>query len=128
MSDAQNYSESIAGEIENLEIVSQGPDADGYEDALRELELFGRDEDPIGLWMTETPLDFSVRVDTRGRDHGYSVVILRTTGGPRCEIVYDSHDGYNVEVLTWWGSDFGRVRLTAPYFVEMLEQLVGALV
>lgn len=128
--EAQKYSETIAQEVNNLETVAKGPDADGYEDALAALEMDDRDEldgDPVGLWMTETPLDFSVRVDTRGPGHGYSIVLLRTTGGPHCEIRHDSNDGENVEIVTWWASDFGRVRVTAPNLLEMMRQLVGAL-
>mgnify|MGYP003349551019 CR=1 FL=1 len=121
---AQEYAETIAAEMRNLETVLSGSDAEGYAEALAALGMNDRQEaegDWFGLWATETALDLSVRVDTRGREYGTTVIVLRTVGGPRCEIVWDSHDASNVEVLCWWSSEIGRVRLTLPNFSARLE-------
>lgn len=124
--DAQNYAELISQEVSALETVLRGPNAEGYAEALARLEMTDREDaegDYFGLWATETLLDVSVRVDLRGSDYGTTIILLRTVGGPRCEIVRDSHDGDAVEVLSWSGSEMGRVRLTVPDFVAKLEDL-----
>lgn len=124
--EAQQYAETISEEVSSLEIVLRGDEADGYADALSRLEMTDREDaegDYFGLWATETLLDVSVRVDLRGSDYGTTIVMLRTVGGPRCEIIRDSHDGDAVEVLSWSGSEMGRVRLTVPNFVAKLEDL-----
>lgn len=123
--EAQKYAENIADEVRNLEIALSG--GDDARDAIAALEMTDRDDyegDWFGLWLNETALDLSVRTDVRGPDHGTTVIVLRTTGGPRCEVVWDDHDGHNVEILAWWGSDFGRVRLTVPEVCAHFEELI----
>lgn len=123
--EAQKYAETIAEEVRDLDKALSG--SDEAAEALARLEMNDRDEaegDWFGLWLNETALDVSVRVDVRGLDKGATVIVLRTAGGPRCEIVWDSHDGSNVEVLAWWGSDVGRVRLTVSNLVASFEELL----
>lgn len=123
--EAQDYAQLIADEVRNLETVASGPDSDGYEAALAALELSPDDvwSDPIGAWMSDTALDFSVKIDSRGIDHGWSVTVLRTTGGPHCEVVHDSNHGTHVEVVCYWGGDYGRVMLSARNLTAMLEEI-----
>lgn len=123
---AQEYAETIAREVRDLEEVLSG--GEGAAEALVRLEMNDREDAEgqwFGLWLNETALDVSVRVDVRGLDKGATVIVLRTVGGPRCEITWDSHDASNVEVLAWWASDFGRVRLTVPNLVAAFEELLA---
>jgi len=123
---AQEYAETIAREVRDLEEVLSG--GEGAAEALVRLEMNDREDAEgqwFGLWLNETALDVSVRVDVRGLDKGATIIVLRTVGGPRCEITWDSHDSSNVEVLAWWASDFGRVRLTVPNLVAAFEELLA---
>jgi len=123
---AQEYAETIAREVRDLEeVLSGGEEA---AEALVRLEMNDREDAEgqwFGLWLNETALDVSVRVDVRGLDKGATIIVLRTVGGPRCEITWDSHDSSNVEVLAWWASDFGRVRLTVPNLVAAFGELLA---
>lgn len=124
--EAQKYAETIADEVRALDKALSGGDEAAQ--ALVDLEMNDREDAEgqwFGLWLNETALDVSVRVDVRGLDKGASVIVLRTSGGPRCEITWDSHDASNVEVLAWWASDFGRVRLTVPNLVAAFEELLA---
>jgi len=124
--EAQKYAETIAEEVRDLDkALSGGEEA---AEALARLEMNDREDAEgqwFGLWLNETALDVSVRVDVRGLDKGATIIVLRTAGGPRCEITWDSHDSSNVEVLAWWASDFGRVRLTVPNLVAAFEELLA---
>ena len=125
--EAQTYAKHIADEVRALEVALSG--GEEVAEALKLLEMTDREDaegDWFGLWLNETVLDVSVRVDVRGPDYGTTVIVLRTCGGPRCEVVWDSHDGQNAEILAWWGSDFGRVRVTVPNVVSRFEELVSA--
>jgi len=125
--EAQKYAETIAGEVRDLDQALSG--GEGADEALARLEMNDREEAEgqwFGLWLNETALDVSVRVDVRGIDRGATIIVLRTAGGPRCEITWDSHDASNVEVLSWWASDFGRVRLTVPNLAASFEELLAA--
>lgn len=123
---AQEYAETIAREVRDLEEVLSG--GEGAAEALVRLEMNDREDAEgqwFGLWLNETALDVSVRVDVRGPGNGATIIVLRTVGGPRCEITWDSNDASNVEVLAWWASDFGRVRLTVPNLVAAFEELLA---
>lgn len=125
--EAQEYARRIADEIRALDVALEG--GEGAADALKSLEMEDRDDaegDWFGLWLNETALDLSVKVDVRGYARGgASVEVLRTCGGPRCEITWDSNDGANVEVRVWDGPDFGRVRLTLDNLAARFEELVS---
>jgi len=124
--EAQEYAWRIADEILALNVALSG--GEGAADALKSLQMDDRDDaegDWFGLWLRETALDLSVKVDVRGYARGgASVEVLRTCGGPRCDIKWDSNDGANVEVHVWDGPDFGRVRLTLVNLVACFEGLV----
>jgi len=123
--EAQKYAEGIADEVRALDKALAGGDEAAQ--ALVDLEMTDREDaegDWFGLWLNESALDVSVRVDTRGHDWGATVIVLRTVGGPRCEVVWDSHDASNVEVLAWWGRDIGRERITVDHIAARFEELV----
>lgn len=123
--EAQEYAETIAREVRALETALRGRGADGYQEAIEALEISDDDESVFHSWLNEIALDVSVRVDVRGADHGFTVIVLRTVGGPRCEVVFDSHDGNTIEVLAWWSGEVGRVRLGCASLAECMRDLVG---
>jgi len=123
--EAQKYAAGIADEVRALDKALAGGEEAAQ--ALVDLEMTDREDaegDWFGLWLNESALDVSVRVDTRGHDWGATVIVLRTVGGPRCEVVWDSHDASNVEVLAWWGSELGRKRITVDHVAARFEELV----
>lgn len=123
--EAQKYAAGIADEVRALDKALAGGEEAAQ--ALVDLEMTDREDaegDWFGLWLNESALDVSVRVDTRGPDWGATVIVLRTVGGPRCEVVWDSHDASNVEVLAWWGSELGRKRITVDHVAARFEELV----
>lgn len=123
--EAQKYAAGIADEVRALDKALAGGDEAAQ--ALVDLEMNDREDaegDWFGLWLNESALDVSVRVDTRGPDWGATVIVLRTVGGPRCEVVWDSQDASNVEVLAWWGSELGRKRIMVDHVAARFEELV----
>jgi hypothetical protein len=124
--EAQQYAETIADEVRDLNLALSG--GEEAREALERLEMIDRAEaegDWFAVWMDEVALDVSVRVDVRGVDRGANVVVLRTVGGPRCEILWDKFDGALVEVVAFWGSDRGYVRLDVPNLAAHFEELVN---
>lgn len=51
------------------------------------------------------------------------VEVLRTYGGPRCDIVRDSRDGEHVEVRAYWGGESAAVRVWAGRVADALDSL-----
>jgi hypothetical protein len=128
--EAQQYSATISEEIEALNALT----ADPYEKDLREA-LLSRLEfdhlDPtldgweiLSVWLNESVLDVSVQIDTRKDTLNGRVVLLRTVGGPRCEVVREYGNGDTVEVLTWWAGEYGRSVVWASQFAHYLDQLI----
>ena len=128
--DAQNYSATISEEVEALEQLFSDPFGEERETLLTELGLdhlepTDNGHDIIAVWLNETVLDVSVQIDTRKDTVNGRVVLLRTVGGPRCEVVREYGNGKAVEVLTWSSGEFGRVVLyvdcLSAYFDELIE-------
>lgn len=128
--EAQIYSARISEEIHALnELMGDPYEKDLREALLNELELTHLDPTADGweimsVWLNETVLDVSVMIDTRKDTLNGRVVLLRTVGGPRCEIVRDYGNGDTVEVLTWWGGEYGRSVVWLPLFAHYLDHLV----
>lgn len=130
MNEAQVYALRIADEVRALDALL----ADPYEKDLRaaylaELELTHLEEtadggDILHTWLNETVLDVSVLIDTRPDTLNGRVSLLRTSGGPRCEINRDTNDGSTVVVECWWASDYGRVSVWAGHLASFLDELV----
>ena len=109
---AQEYAETIAQELRELETVATGApygyysddsendddDSAEYREALTNLEMAHDTESPLDTWLNETALDLAVLIDTRGGDFGAKIEILRTCGGPTCYITRDTNDGDRVEI------------------------------
>ena len=109
---AQEYAETIAEELRELETVATGapygydPDdatsdddkSAEYRQALTNLEMAHDTESPLDTWLNETALDLAILRDTRGGEFGQRIEILRTCGGPTCYITRDSNDGSRIEI------------------------------
>lgn len=136
---ARRYAGTIADELHALETVASGhprgydPDApendddemSDYRAALAELELdYSRTDDAIAIYLNETTLDVTIYRAENDRDTA-RVEILRTCGGPRCEISWDTNSGQTLTVDVWWGSDQARTTVWAPVIVDYLEMVLS---
>ena len=127
--EAQNYSALISREVVALEQLLSDPFGEERETLLTELELDHLEPtadglDIIAVWLKEDVLDVSVQIDTRKDTLNGRVVLLRTVGGPRCEVVREYGNGTVVEVLTWSCGEFGRVVLNVDYLSAYFDELV----
>jgi hypothetical protein len=130
--EARQYSELIAQEVKALEqLLTLDPyddnDADEIAAALKELEIhpdtIGEPADAFYTYLNETALDITHYATTNNHDDETTTrtVILRTCGGPRCEITRDSFDGHQIEVTTWQSDSTATVRVTAPNLASTLD-------
>ena len=137
--ETRTYSQRIAGEVLAVETLLQGrpkyyfddePDNEviAYRAALNELELdedYDTDEnDPLADYLNNTCLEVTwYKSGTKTRAE-----ILRTCGGPRCEISRDSHDGSMLEVRTYEaGEPVDTMRVWAPIMADTLDMLASEL-
>lgn len=103
---ASNYAETIAAELRTLEHAAELWQSD--EDAAAAMLDAAADEisdagGPIAWWVAGV---LDVRVFT-ARD-GHIVKVIRTVGGPHCEIVREDDGGRGrLDVRVWWGADEG---------------------
>lgn len=126
---ALDYCREIRKELEALEfILTTAGDLDPAvaEDiaaAYAELEQENTNDDyeaPL-TWLNENCLDLKVlRTDDREQTR---VEILRTCGGPHCEITRDSNDGQVISITTYDGSDQATIRDTYPNLSSYLDEI-----
>ena len=101
---------------------------DEIKDALIALELEWPDDDGadiVGDYLNGTCLDMGIwrKVgDTYGTNR---IEILRTCGGPRCDILRDGDDGGIVEIRVYCGSDSATLRVNAGTLAEYLDTMAG---
>ena len=149
---AQEYAETIREELQAWERLHQIWGATGQDLRVAAEELDGdagtlarqaREElESAGGWevVAEYGSVASLYTDTNALDawtvahHRYdtdpqpvSVVILRTAGGPHCEIVASLTDPGSVEVITAWGTDTGRAWLRSEMIAEAAELAAEAI-
>ena len=136
---ARAYCETIADELHALEIVTAGApygydhdrpeydddDAATYRAALATLEInYEQADDALATYLNETALDLSILRDNTGRAR---IEILRTCGGPRCEITRDTHyDGEQLTVTTWDHPNTASVTVWAPTLAAYLDEIAEA--
>jgi hypothetical protein len=140
--DTRTYSQLIAGELLAVETLLEGRptgydpaeiyDGDdeyaAYRDAINELQLDldydTDDNDPLTDYLNESCLEVTwYRSGDKTRAE-----ILRTCGGPRCEISRDSHDGQMIEIRTYEaGEPVDTMRVWAPIMSEQLDMLASEL-
>ena len=122
--EARRYSTGIADEIKALEQLLTTDDPDEVAAALAELELeHVEQDDALSTYLNETALDINYYRSHEADTYELRTVILRTCGGPRCEITRDSNDGHQVEVTTWELGDSYTYRVTAPTLAGILDEL-----
>ncbi len=133
---ARRYSTLIAGEVRALEtLLSLDPyddnDADEIAAALYEIcihpDTIGEPADALYTYLNEIVLEVTYYTTT-GDDHETTTrtVLLRTCGGPRCEITRDSYDGQQIEVTTYELDECYTYRVTAPNLASMLDEMAYA--
>jgi hypothetical protein len=126
---ALDYCRSISKELDALEFIlatAGNLDPATSEDiaaAYAELEQENTNDDyeaPI-TWLNESCLDLKVlRTDDREQTR---VEILRTCGGPRCEITRDSDDGQIIAVTTYDGTQQATTRNTYPHLSQFIDDI-----
>ena len=124
---AEHYSRIIAGELYALDTIISTTDPDEIASCLAELEL-DPDTDPsdaVAIWLNETALDLAIKHDTRGADYPSRIEILRTAGGPHCEITRDTNDGAAFTVSTYSGSDTYHHRTHLDNLADYLDELTS---
>lgn len=134
---AQTYSETIADELHALEIILAGTpygyyddrpdydddDAAAYRAALATLEInYEQADDALHIYLNETALEVSFLREHR--NDRTRIEILRTCGGPRCEITRDTHyDGEQITVTTWDHPNTATIRVWAPTLAAQLDEI-----
>lgn len=133
--EAERYARSIAAEVAALDTLLGGEtDPDTIRDAIAETIGEQPDDDRLDelttdpvtvayIWLNEIVLDLRVLRDDR--DGTARLELLRTSGGPRCEITRDTSDGTAVEVVVWYGSEHYAHRMNPTAFVAWLDDLAG---
>jgi hypothetical protein len=126
---ARDYCREISKELDALELILAtvgNRDEALTEDiaaAYNELgqENTGDDYDTLSIWINETILDLKI---LRTNNHELTrVELLRTCGGPHCEITRDSNDGQVIAVTTYDGSDQATIRNTYPHLSAYLDEI-----
>ena len=124
--EARRYSTAIADEIKALETLLITDDPEAVATALMTLEQNENQDDALTTYLNETALDINYYRSHKHNTYELRTVILRTCGGPRCEITRDSNDGHQIEVTTWELDDNYTYRVTAPNLADILDQLAEA--
>jgi len=142
--DTRTYSQGIAGEVLAVETLLEGrpkyfdpaahrqagDEQTRYRDALNELQL-PYDYDPadtLADYLNNVALDVTwLSTNSSRNDYRKTrVEILRTCGGPRCEIIRDSLDGQIIEINTYdAGQPVDSIRVWAPILAEQLDDLAA---
>lgn len=107
-------------------------DADTLADIVAALAELGiewpaGDTDLMADYLNETCLDLTVlRVANRANyEDRTRVEILRTCGGPRCDITRDSNDGTVVEIVAHDGGTSSTLRVNVENVAAQLDELAG---
>lgn len=116
----------------DLENIRNGEPADMDTDTLAEcvaaqnelgIEEWGEDTDLVSDYLNNTCLDMTVLRATDGDRE--RVEILRTCGGPRCDITRDSNDGTVVEISVHDGGVHSVVRVNVSNVASSLDEIAG---
>lgn len=97
-------------------------DREELRQALAELELerpTDSDMNPIMDYL-DNVLEIQV---LRGNNDRARIEILRTCGGPRCDITRDTNDGTVIEISVHDGSDHSVIRVNLPTVANYLDML-----
>ena len=122
------YWQDIAGVAEYDANLSESA-LDDVKESLIALELEWPDDDGadiVGTYLNESCLDVDVWRKVSSNDNSSKVEILRTCGGPRCDILRDSEDGSAVEIRVYSGSESYTLRVSTNMLADYLDELAGA--
>ena len=126
---ALDYCRSIQCELDALEnlldceAVRTDDDDERLLEAYAELEFenTGDTSDAIHQWINETLLEFKIlRTDDRSQTR---IEMLRTCGGPHCEITRDTNDGQIIAVTTYDGTQQATTRNTYPHLSQFIDDI-----
>jgi hypothetical protein len=127
---ARDYCRNIGRELDALDFIlahsSRDLDdetAEAYAEAINELETDADLDacDIVAQYLNETALDLKIlRTDDCQQTR---VEILRTCGGPHCEITRDSNDGHIVAVTTYDGHDQATIRNSYAALANYLDEI-----
>jgi len=121
--EARAYSTHIAREVRALDQLLTTDDPDEVAAALAELGLEHVEQwDAFSTYLNERALEVIYYAENTDEPRT-RVVILRTCGGPRCEITRDSNDGHQIEITTYDSGEQYTYRATAPALAEQLDEL-----
>lgn len=126
---ALDYCKLIRTELEACETLLGSWDPSDFNDMADAFEKLGYPKtwqpvEAVDTWLNETCLEVIVLKSDDGSR--VRVEILRTCGGPRCEISRSSDDGEIIEITTYDGTDQATIRdqysNLANYFDEIWGQ------
>lgn len=136
--ETRTYSQLIASEVLAVETLLEGrpkyydpnhideadDDHTRYRDALNELEL-PHDYDPADI-LADYLNNYALDVTWYSCGDKTRTEILRTAGGPHCDITRDNTDGQMIEVRTYEaGAPVDTIRVWAPIMAEQLDELAA---
>jgi hypothetical protein len=140
MNDAKDYALLIKEEIVALDSLLYGwgdivgiaeEDRGEFDDVAAELAVLGMSwpdddgADIVGDYLNNTCLDIGIWRKAGERDGATRCEILRTCGGPRCDILRDSDDGSIIEIRVYCGSDSHTLRVNAETLADYLDEMAG---
>jgi len=126
---AREYCRAIARELDALEFIlaTHGnldpATAEDIAAAYAELEQENTndDYDAPTTWINETCLELKIlRTDNREQTR---IEILRTCGGPHCEITRDNNDGQVIAITTYDRPHQATIRNTYPNLSAYLDEI-----
>ena len=142
MNTAREYCQNIGRELDALELIlstdieaikqiiagnsanwEDEDEAKQYNEAINELDADIELDayQIVSQYLYETVLEITIlRTDDRQQTR---VEILRTCGGPRCDISRDSNDGQIISVTTYDGHDQATIRNSYPELSNYLDEL-----
>ena len=127
---ARDYCRNIGRELDALDVIltHAGRDLDDiaaatYAEAISELETDPDLDacDIVAQYLNETAL--AMKILRKEDQQQTRVEILRTCGGPHCEITRDSNDGQIVAVTTYDGHDQATIRNSYAALANYLDEI-----
>lgn len=140
MNDAKEYALLIKAEIVALDSLLYGwgdivdiaeEDRGDFDDVAAELavlEMSWPDDDGADIvadYLNHRCLDIDVWRKAGERNGATRCEILRTCGGPRCDILRDSDDGSIIEIRVHSGSDSHTLRVNAETLADYIDEMAG---
>lgn len=120
---AQEYCATIAEELQHLTTAIEPDTEEQRIKALAALEMTHVEPgDELVTWLNEHCLEIINHYDMGGDPTGY--VILRTVGGPRCEIRREIEDGEAFYIDTWDGHEYHSHRFHSQALAFNLDELL----